>query len=79
MVELRMEAYMARKRKYKKYDPEVKAMVSMTARPDLFPEMNIPKMTALYWINQVYPRRTLPRRSESPRQTFVIWRKSVRA
>ncbi len=41
---------MARKKKYKKYDPAIKAAIAMTGRVDLFPHLNIPRMTALHWI-----------------------------
>ncbi len=46
------EHRMARKPTYKKYELAVKAAISMTGRPDLFPELGIPRMTALYWIKQ---------------------------
>lgn len=41
---------MKRGKRYRKYDATVKAAISMTGRPNLFPEMKIPKMTALHWI-----------------------------
>ncbi|MBC7429451.1 MAG: hypothetical protein H7336_12610 [Bacteriovorax sp.] len=37
---------------YKKYDPMIKKMIIETKNPNLFPEYNIPRSTALYWINQ---------------------------
>jgi len=37
---------------YKKYDPMIKKMIVETRNPKLFPEYNIPRSTALYWINQ---------------------------
>lgn len=43
---------MAKSAKYKKYDPMVKAAISMTGIPDLFPDLKIPRMTADYWIEQ---------------------------
>jgi hypothetical protein len=43
---------MPRKAKYKKYDPAVRAAIAMTGRLDLFPELKIPRMTALYWIKE---------------------------
>jgi hypothetical protein len=43
---------MARKANYKRYDHAVKAAISMTGRTDLFPDMDIPRMTALYWIRK---------------------------
>jgi len=48
---------MGRKPKYKKYDLAVKTAISETGRPDLFPEMAIPRMTALYWIKQGFESR----------------------
>jgi len=36
--------------KYKKYDPAIKAAIAMTGRIDLFPHLNIPRMTALHWV-----------------------------
>jgi hypothetical protein len=33
---------MAKSRKYKKYDPAIKAAVAMTGRIDLFPHLEIP-------------------------------------
>jgi hypothetical protein len=41
---------MPRSRKYKKYDPLVKAAVAMTGCENLFPHLEIPRMTALHWI-----------------------------
>ena len=39
-------------KKYKQYDPWVKAAISSTGRIDLFPALNIPRTTAKYWIKQ---------------------------
>lgn len=41
---------MSRKIKYKQYEASIKAAIYMTGRADLFPELNIPRTTALYWI-----------------------------
>ena len=38
--------------KYKNYDPRVKQMVIRSRNPNLFPDLNIPRTTALYWINK---------------------------
>lgn len=35
---------------YKKYDDSIKEMVVRSGNPNMFPELNIPRMTALYWI-----------------------------
>ena len=35
---------------YRKFDDEIKEMVIKSGNPDLFPELNIPRSTALYWI-----------------------------
>jgi putative transposase len=43
---------MPKSKKYKQYDPWVKAAISSTGRIDLFPAFNIPRMTAKYWIKQ---------------------------
>jgi putative transposase len=43
---------LAKTRKYTKYDPWIKAAISSTGRIDLFPNFNIPRMTAKYWIKQ---------------------------
>lgn len=43
---------MTKSAKYKKYDPKVKAAISMIGIPDLFPNLKIPRMTAEYWIEQ---------------------------
>ncbi len=37
--------------KYRNYDPRVKQMVIRSRNPNLFPDLNIPRTTALYWIN----------------------------
>ncbi len=36
--------------KYKNYDPWVKKMIIDSGNPNLFPELNIPRTTALYWV-----------------------------
>ena len=45
---------MSKRAKYSKYAPEVKAAISMTGMPDLFPDLGIPRTTANYWISQNY-------------------------
>ena len=45
---------MARRPKYGSYDPRIKALISRTGRTDLFPDLKIPRTTALYWISQGY-------------------------
>jgi transposase InsO family protein len=42
------------KSKYKQYPIWVKAAVSMTGRPDLFHDLDIPRTTANYWIKHGY-------------------------
>jgi hypothetical protein len=37
--------------KYRKYDEDVKKLIIATRNPDLFPELQIPRTTALYWIS----------------------------
>lgn len=37
---------------YKKYDPKVKKMIAESGQPNLFPELKIPRTTALYWISK---------------------------
>jgi putative transposase len=37
--------------KYRNYDPRVKQMVIRSRNPNLFPDLRIPRTTALYWIN----------------------------
>lgn len=39
------------KRSYRKYDDSVINMIIETRNPNLFPELKIPRTTALYWIN----------------------------
>lgn len=39
---------------YRKYDPRVKRMIIASKNPNLFPELKIPRTTALYWIKQGY-------------------------
>lgn len=36
---------------YKKYDSDIKKMIIDSRNPNLFPELRIPRTTALYWIN----------------------------
>lgn len=43
---------MARHPNYASYDPRIKALIARTGRPDLFPHLQIPRTTALYWIRQ---------------------------
>ena len=45
---------MARKSRYERYDPRVKAAIAATGRIDLFPQLKIPEMTARYWIGQKF-------------------------
>ena len=40
---------MAKKKKYQKYEPSIKAAISATGRLGLFPELKIPRTTAQYW------------------------------
>jgi transposase InsO family protein len=37
---------------YRKYDPRVKRMIIASKNANLFPELRIPRTTALYWIQQ---------------------------
>lgn len=37
---------------YKKYDPAIKKMIADSGQPNLFPELKIPRTTALYWIEK---------------------------
>ncbi|MCB0408092.1 MAG: DDE-type integrase/transposase/recombinase [Bdellovibrionales bacterium] len=41
---------MSKSRRYKKYDPAIKAAIAMTGRIDLFPHLEIPRMTAKHWV-----------------------------
>lgn len=43
---------MGRNLNYSSYDPRIKALIARTGRTDLFPNLNIPRTTALYWIKQ---------------------------
>jgi hypothetical protein len=43
--------------KYRKYDPDVKSLIIETRNPNLFPELNIPRTTALYWIKSASKKR----------------------
>ena len=36
---------------YKKYDPWVKQMIAESRNVNFFPELAIPRTTAIYWIN----------------------------
>lgn len=38
--------------KYRNYDHRVKQMIIRSRNPNPFPDLNIPRATALYWINQ---------------------------
>jgi transposase InsO family protein len=40
------------KSKYASYDPWIKAAIAATGKVDLFPHLEIPRMTAQYWIDQ---------------------------
>ena len=35
---------------YRKYDDSIKEMIIKSGNPNLFPELNIPRTTAMYWI-----------------------------
>ena len=37
---------------YKKYDPAIKQLIIQSGKPDLFPDLNISRTTALYWIHK---------------------------
>ncbi|MBK23236.1 MAG: hypothetical protein CME70_04445 [Halobacteriovorax sp.] len=41
---------------YKKYDDSIKKMIIKSGNPNLFPELNIPRTTALYWIRSAKKR-----------------------
>lgn len=41
----------AMKKGYVKYDEQTKEMIRISGNPKLFPELNIPRSTARYWIN----------------------------
>lgn len=43
---------MPRHPKYASHDPRIKALISRTGRLDLFPNLKIPRTTALYWVEQ---------------------------
>ena len=45
---------MLKPKKYSTYDPRVKALIVQTKRTDLFPQLKIPRTTALHWIKQGY-------------------------
>ena len=45
---------MRRNSKYASHDPIIKALISKTGKVDLFPNLKIPRTTALYWIEQGY-------------------------
>lgn len=38
--------------RYRNYDPRVKQMIIHSRNPNLFPDLRIPRTTALYWINK---------------------------
>ncbi len=38
------------KKQYRKYSDEIKEIIIRTGNPNAFPELNIPRSTALYWI-----------------------------
>jgi hypothetical protein len=44
---------------YRKYDPWVKKMIIETGNIRLFPELSIPRTTALHWIRQSIPQKTV--------------------
>ena len=47
--------------RYRAYDHRVKEMISESGDPSLFPSLNIPRSTAMSWINKgVAPVVTLP-------------------
>jgi len=43
---------MPKPKNYASYDPWIKAAIASTGRVDLFPDLKIPRMTALHWIKQ---------------------------
>lgn len=43
-----------RAKKYNSYDPRVKVAIAATGRIDLFPDLEVPRTTALEWIRQGY-------------------------
>lgn len=53
---------------YKKYDPLVQKMIIETQNPNLFPELSIPRSTALYWIRKSKRELALKNRMSDYRQ-----------
>lgn len=45
--------------KYRKYNEDVKELIVKTRNPNLFPELGIPRTTALYWIESAGRTRKL--------------------
>ena len=43
---------MPKKAKYGSYSPWIKAAIALSGKVDLFPNLNIPRMTAEYWIKK---------------------------
>jgi transposase InsO family protein len=44
--------------KYRKYDDDIKKLIVATRNPNLFPELSIPRTTALYWISNARKSRS---------------------
>lgn len=43
---------MPRRNKYGSYSPWIKAAIASSGKPDLFPDLKIPRTTAKHWIAQ---------------------------
>ena len=54
--------------RYRKYDSEIKEMIIQTRNPALFPELGIPRTTALYWIKNAGKERKKTAYKESRRK-----------
>jgi hypothetical protein len=45
--------------RYKKYDDNIRNMIIKSRDPYLFPELNIPRTTALYWIKKASQKKNI--------------------
>ncbi len=59
------------RRSYRKYDDSVINMIIETRNPNLFPELNIPRTTALYWINHSKKKISL-KNSQTPEYKRIV-------
>ncbi len=64
--------------RYRTYDPRVKQMIISSGNPNLFPDLKIPRTTALYWIHRRKDSGEKPARFEAFSETDILRRENFK-